>query len=425
MRLKGKRVVAVTFQKLQRNIKVRIYNDFLTKLCNFCFFPFVGMYLSEKLGQSLTGLLLFISVAFSILAIYISGVLTEQWGRKRVIILAQSINLFAYIGLLYGCLIDSAWLTFYMVICTSIGIGLFITASDVMLLDIAPEKEVRKFIFRLNYWLQSIAVALGFTIGGIFFGESRISLLIVLIVITLICLMMTILLIHETVSKRESSQKTTLGAHMKKVSMVWLKDYRFFFFCLGSLSIFVLGLQMQNYVSIRFQNDFAHTSFSILGWSIDLNAYELFSLIRVENMIIVVLGTFFISRFLKRVSEFSSLNIGIIFTLIGICLLGVTTNAFFLILGAMIYSIGSIIFTPTRQSVLADLVDEESKGSYMAVNNIVFQVSKMIGALYITLGSYLSSLGMSIIFILNALLGMGLFFLAFGGRKQTLQPKKG
>ncbi|EOP91852.1 hypothetical protein IGM_01912 [Bacillus cereus HuB4-4] len=51
------------------------------------------------------------------------------------------------------------------------------------------------------------------------------------------------------------------------------------------------------------------------------------------------------------------------------------------------------MYVPVCQSIMADMVSDEARGSYMAINGMVFQVAKMNGALGVMLVSFICILG--------------------------------
>ena len=73
------------------------------------------------------------------------------------------------------------------------------------------------------------------------------------------------------------------------------------------------------------------------------------------------------------------------------------------------------MYVPVRQSIMADMVPNEARGSYMAINGMVFLSSgKMNGALGVMLGSFLASWGMSALYFIVGMSSILLFMKAIG-----------
>lgn len=66
---------------------------------------------------------------------------------------------------------------------------------------------------------------------------------------------------------------------------------------------------------------------------------------------------------------------------------------------------------------MADMVPSEARGSYMAINGMVFQVAKMNGALGVMLGSFIASWGMSAQYFIVGMSSILLFMKAIGKEK--------
>ena len=83
-----------------------------------------------------------------------------------------------------------------------------------------------------------------------------------------------------------------------------------------------------------------------------------------------------------------------------------SNNIIGLFLAVIVLTIGELLYVPTRQSLLADIVDDSKRGAYMAMNGLVFQVGKMIGGAGLIIGNIIGSLQMGIGFLLLVVLGI-------------------
>ena len=91
------------------------------------------------------------------------------------------------------------------------------------------------------------------------------------------------------------------------------------------------------------------------------------------------------------------------------------------IIAGRFQTVGEMMYVPVRQSIMADMVPNEARGSYMAINGMVFQVAKMNGALGVMLGSFLASWGMSALYFIVGMSSILLFMKAIGKEKYERQ----
>ncbi|WP_156807304.1 hypothetical protein [Effusibacillus pohliae] len=97
--------------------------------------------------------------------------------------------------------------------------------------------------------------------------------------------------------------------------------------------------------------------------------------------------------------------------MLGHTLLGFVNAASVLILAVFILTLGELIYVPVKQSTLAEIAKENLRSSYMALNGMVFQGARILGALGITVGASLSPGAMSSLYLLMGLFGLFLFYL--------------
>jgi DHA1 family multidrug resistance protein B-like MFS transporter len=136
------------FFQLHRSIRIRILTSFLSRAVGTMIFPFMGIYLTAKLGQGLAGILLMATVAIQIIGSFYGGYLADKQGRKTVMVYTQAIQLGAFLlmTLANSPFLDSAWLTFAMLAVQSAASGMMSPAQDAMLIDVSTE-ENRGFMY--------------------------------------------------------------------------------------------------------------------------------------------------------------------------------------------------------------------------------------------------------------------------------------
>ncbi len=91
---------------------------------------------------------------------------------------------------------------------------------------------------------------------------------------------------------------------------------------------------------------------------------------------------------------------------IGFAICAFATNLTILLLATAILSIGELLYVPTRQTILAAIVDDNKRGAYMAFNGIIFQIGKMIGSISLVFAPIIGKFGMSAFTILLGMLSI-------------------
>ncbi|WLR46525.1 hypothetical protein LC065_13205 [Halobacillus litoralis] len=88
-----------------------------------------------------------------------------------------------------------------------------------------------------------------------------------------------------------------------------------------------------------------------------------------------------------------------------------------LFIAVIVLSIGELLYVPTRQSILADIVDDTRRGAYMAFNGLVFQFGKILGALGIIIGNVIGGYGMAVLYV-------GLVFVGIHFSRMAIRRRK-
>lgn len=132
----------------------------------------------------------------------------------------------------------------------------------------------------------------------------------------------------------------------------------------------------------------------------------MFSLIQLENTLLMVLLSLFITRLIGHAREASAMYVGGLLYIVGYTVI-LYSNSLFLLMAAMLIATwGELIHIPTRQTFLARIVRDDARSSYMAVNSLVLQGARIIGTAGITLGAIFPSYLMALLFFLLGVTGM-------------------
>jgi DHA1 family multidrug resistance protein B-like MFS transporter len=398
------------FRELHPNIKVRIYTSFLSRVIGSMIFPFMAIYFTVKINATIAGILLMILVIVQFLASLYGGYLSDNLGRKKMMVIGELLKTFAFSGMLIvnSPLWSSPWATFYMLLVISISSGIINPAAEAMLVDVST-KENRVLMYSINYWAVNFSLMIGLIVGGLFFKSYFFELLIALFLMSIVTMLMTFFLIKETYVNKEDRkiQKNYGILSLIKSYKTVIRDIPFILFTIGGISIFTVEFQRSNFIAVKLESEFIPKSFDILGiGSITIDGVKLLSLLIVENTLIVILFSALVSKLVRGKSEKVLMYIGFVIFGIGYAGVAMSNNIYFLMVAVIVFSVGELIFVPTRQSILADIIDDSQRGAYMAINGFVYQFGKMFAALGIILGQKIGGLGMGIHYLLSVVIGI-------------------
>ncbi|WP_033706447.1 MDR family MFS transporter [Bacillus mycoides] len=407
------------FWSMHRNIKIRIITSFLTRAVSTMIFPFMAIYFSIKLGSAMAGALLLINVIASLVIGLYGGYIGDRLGRKKVMIIGQSIQVvsIACMGIANSDYVDSPWLTFLFMLVNSLGSGLMNPATEAMLIDVSTP-ENRKVMYSINYWAINLSIAIGAIFGGLLFENYRLQLFIVLTAVAVITLYVMAIYMEEVYVARKTVEKKNVLKDMADSYKIVMKDRAFLIFCAASICTLSLEFQINNYLGVRLQKEFETIHFFFgNGFTFDLTGIRMRSWISTENTILIVLFSALVIKMLKSFNDLKILYVGLFIYTIGFTILGTSNSLWILLIAGLFQTVGEMMYVPVRQSIMADMVPNEARGSYMAINGMVFQVAKMNGALGVMLGSFIASWGMSVLYFIVGMSSILLFMKAIGKEK--------
>ncbi|WP_100488444.1 MFS transporter [Sporolactobacillus pectinivorans] len=406
-----------TFMSLHRNIKTRLLTSFLSRFFGNMIFPFMAIYFAVAFGTATAGCLVLIIVIVSSVSSIYGGYIADCWGRKKVMVIAQGIQI---VALVIMAIVNSAWLTsasvtFAMMLIQNISTGLLNPAAEAMLIDVSTPKN-RQFIYSLDYWSTNLSIAVGTIIGGALFQHYRFILFSGLAVSSIVIFVLIEWLIKESDAVSKAPKINTLTGSLKELSRNYstvMKDRLFVIFCISQLLVVSLEFQMNNYIAVRLQDQFR----TVLFGRLTIDGLTMLSWIRVENTLLIVLCTLLINQWMRHYSPLHVLYLGILFYVSGYTLITFSNQWLVLLLSMLIASLGELMNVPVSQIILAELAGEHDRGAYMAVHGFVFKGAKIMGSLGMIVGAFISSYMMAVLFFCMGIAGLYGFYRITGKLK--------
>ncbi|HHQ0349072.1 TPA: MDR family MFS transporter [Listeria innocua] len=397
------------FKELHPNIRARILIQFLSKIIGSMIFPFMAIYFSMEINSKVAGILLMINVLAQFLAGMYGGHLADIIGRKKLMVAGELLKVFAFLEMVLcnSPVFHSPWITFVMLLLIGVAQGLINPAGEAMLIDVSTP-ENRSFMYSVSYWANNLSMMIGIIVGGWFFVDYLFPLLVALFIMSFVTAWLTISLISETLKQKAVLKKGSYGlvGMLKNYGQV-LHDYRFLLYTLGGIAVMSIEFQRSNYISVRLAEDFQAllVHFGPLG-NITLNGVQIVSVLTAVNTLFIVLFTVPVARFVTKRAQQPIMYVGFTLFAIGFAVCAFANNLAVLLLATAVLSIGELLYVPTRQTILAAIVDDDRRGAYMAFNGIIFQIGKMIGSVSLVFAPFIGKYGMATFTILLGVLSI-------------------
>ncbi|WP_321386624.1 MFS transporter [uncultured Enterococcus sp.] len=398
------------FKTLHPNIRARIIIQFLSKVVGSMIFPFMAVYFTKELSSGVAGILVTGNVIVQFIAGIYGGHLTDLFGRRQLMIIGEALKSAAYLGMLLANspAFHSVWLTFLMMLVVSIAQGMINPAADAMLIDVSTI-ENRAFMYSISYWANNLSVLIGVMVGGWFFQTHLFLLLVALFLLSLLTTALTIRLLSETLVKKGDTVKNVGVAAVFRSYRKVMIDRRFLLFTLAGIAIMTVEFQRNNFVSVRLAEELKHLtiSFGSLG-ELGLDGVRILSLLTAVNTIMIVLFTGPVAKWVTGRGQNRIMYIGFLLFSLGYAVTAFSNQLVILFAATVVFSFGELLYVPTRQSILAEIIDESSRGSYVAFNGIIFQLGKILASLSLMISPVIGKYGMAALLVALGLLAIGL-----------------
>ncbi|WP_456278789.1 MFS transporter [Bacillus sp. AK128] len=387
------------FLSFNQTIRIRMLLKFFTVLTQTTVMPYTVVYFSAKIGPSLTTTMIIFIGIISMTGYLIGGRFTDSFGRKRVIITSEII---AGIGFIIVGFFDSLHYFYAIPILISFSFVYFFESAAnpayaALIID-ASNDHNRKIIYTYFMWFSSVAFAVGSLLGGFLFENYSFWLFFLVGITSLISAIFTKFLIKEEILAESNNQSLNLKVDEpkkitnRKPSIINLFSHLFIFLCIGQLLLNILKEQFPNYLSIRIVSNYPVEGLNISG-------YQMIGYLNLEDTIIITLGAGIILKLTRKLSDRSSLIIGLLSLVVGYIFLSYFIHPVSLLLGMMFISVGGLIYLPTLQAITAKAIPKQSRGTHLSILGLVGALGGLLSSFFILGMEYIPEIGITYIFI--------------------------
>lgn len=367
----------------------------------------MAIYFASYFGQTMAGLMMLVTVITGLLSSFFGGYYADVKGRKKVLVVSEQIR---FVCLLLLALVNSKWIemplvTFFLFLINIVLISISTPANEAIIIDVSTP-DTRKYVYSISYWITNLSLAIGSMLGAFLYKSHFFELIVIISVSSLISYMIIEKYLKETVQPNVQVEKVSLIKIFKSYKPVLSNRLFMKYFLVG---IVLLGIEMQlgNYISVRLAHEFGIQSLSQLFSFLEkIDGVQLFGILRTENTILVVLLISFVTRIGNRLSDRVSFNLGVILFVCGYSVVAVSNNAWILLLATLIFTLGELIYVPVFQAMFAEIVPEDARSKYAAVNKLNIRGAMMLGSFGIVIGAFLPSWLMAILYVVMGLISI-------------------
>jgi MFS transporter, DHA1 family, multidrug resistance protein B len=408
----------MNFWNFHSTVQIRLVLQFITTMAMMSVTPYLVLYFSSKLGTFITGFMFLGVMAASIVGTMIGGYSADIVGRKKVIVVAETIVCIGFIGaaLANSTLANLPYLTFALFVIIHFCTGIAEPAYQALIIDIS-NAENRRFIYTFSYWFRNLAIAIGGIIGAFLFKDFHFFLFLAVALTTLISVMITIFFIKETFNpviptKHEDKvlvKKTTNLSTLFTSYLSVLKHKPFRLLVFANLLILSVEEQLTNVIAIRLKNDITDPQSILPFIPLNVDGINLLGILKAENTILVVCLTIVVSILIKKLKDRSVLLSGLFLYFTGFTVISFSNIPSILILAMFIASLGELMHIPLKQALLANMVPDHARSKYMAIYSLFSILGASTAGIFIIISAWIPTVVISIMFGVMGLICLLIF----------------
>lgn len=258
----------------------------------------------------------------------------------------------------------------------------------------------------LDYWAQNLSVILGAALGAWLFRPAFEALLVILLLTVLVSFFLTTFVMIETfipTVKVDEKAENIFQAY-KTV----LQDKTYMIFMGANIATTFIIMQFDNFLPVHLSNSFKTITF----WGFEIYGQRMLTIYLILACVLVVLLMTTLNRLTKDWSHQKGFIWGSLFMAIGMIFSFLTTTF------TPIF-IAGIVYTPSVQTLGADLMNPEKIGSYNGVAAIKMPIASILACLLVSISPIIKATGVSLVLALTEVLAIILVLIAVNRHQKT------
>jgi MFS transporter, DHA1 family, multidrug resistance protein B len=388
---------------------VRLITSFFNRAIGSSVMPFMALFFAQHKGAVWAGIFLGVTVIIGFFINFIGGYISDRFPRKKIIITTSAASTLMFAFMTISLLPDQKWIVLFAIsyVIFTVTSSLGRPAVHAIIID-STTPENRKSVYALDYWLVNLAMAIGAALGGLLYVNHQLELFITLTVVSISLPIAYGIWLRDTRVKLLEKKHENIFMDLIQNYKVAFQDKPFVKVVAGSMFIFAAEFSLNSYIGVRLAEEFK----SVFVGNFEVAGVRMLSFLNIENMLMVVALTFFVSKVTDKFSPRKMLLLGLLLYSTGYTIVTSANLWYVLILFNGIATIGELIYSPIANAQKANMMPEDKRGSYSAFSNLGFSGADLIARGAIVLGAFLVPVMMSV--YLGLILMAGTFLLYSG-----------
>jgi len=392
-----------------QNIKVRLITSFFNRAIGSSVMPFMALFFAQHKGAVWAGIFLAVTVIIGFFINFIGGYISDRFPRKKIIITTSASSALMFAFMTISLLPEQKWIVLFAIsyVIFTITSSLGRPAVHAIIID-STTPENRKSVYALDYWLVNLAMAIGAALGGLLYVNHQLELFITLTIVSISLPIAYGIWLEDTRVKLLEKKHENIFMDLIQNYKVAFQDKPFVMVVAGSMFIFAAEFSLNSYIGVRLAEEFK----SVFVGNFEVAGVRMLSFLNIENMLMVVGLTFFVSKVTDKFPPRKMLLLGLLLYSTGYTIVTSANLWYVLIVFNGIATIGELIYSPIANAQKANMMPEDKRGSYSAFSNLGFSGADLIARGAIVLGAFLVPTMMSV--YLGLILMAGTFLLYSG-----------
>ncbi|MEH7883905.1 MFS transporter [Bacillus sp. JJ1609] len=409
-----------------QNLKVRLITSFFNRAISSAVMPFMALFFAQHKGAVWAGLFLGFNVFVGFLGNFIGGYLSDRFRRKGILLITSACSALMF-GLMAVSLIPEQKLILlfaaaYIVFMATSSLGR--PAMQAIIVD-STTAENRKAIYALDYWFTNLSLAIGAALGGLFYTYHQLALFTALTIASAGLPFAYAIWLQDSVVPQLQQKHQNIFIDLLANYKVALQDKPFVMAVVGGMCIYAAEFSLNSYIGVRLADEFRPL---FLG-GFEVSGVRMLSILNIQNMLLVVLFTFIVTKITDKFDKKKMLLMGLILYSIGYTVVTSANVWYALLLFNLVATIGELVYSPIANAEKANMMPDDKRGSYSAFSGISFNGADLIARSTIIVGAFLvpsmMSVYIGIILMMGTLLLYGGLFVYRGReRKEALVLRK-